>query len=647
MRKTTLSTLLLGLCIGAFTTHAQTPEQRAKIKASYDQEKSRNLQAELKERYEANRKRTLELVQEKGWPLRIEHENGTASVLMGITVDERPIYHMPTNTGSAKTSRVDDIRPGGDTNYDLTGEGMIMGIWEVGEVRTTHIDFWTDLGDNRIEVIDGADFQEPSNGNTHHATHVAGTMIGSGTGDNDALGIAYEANLWAYDAGGDANEIAVAAGEGLLISNHSYGKDSDFVLEWEKGAYSEESYGWDEITYNHPYYQPVVAAGNERVAEVPDGLVGKSTSKNVIVVGAVNEVSNYNPANPEGSVIMSDFSRYGPTDDGRIKPDIVTKGVGVFSCYSDDDTDYEISGGTSMASPGIAGALILLQEHWSNLYEGDGVPYMRAATLKGLMSHTADECGSIDGPDHRFGWGLMNATRAAQVISAHFDPNDNSASIDEKVKANNNNPDEVTVKAQGNGVPLKVSISWTDQQGSTINNGDDDSEIHALVNDLDLRVKLGDDGEEELPWKLSSILSQGAQKADNDVDNIEIVEIPEPVAGAEYTITVIREGFLIGGPQEYTLIVTGMEGTLGISENEFSAGINIYPNPATDVFNIAADASIDTSDATLEMYDIQGRLVKNFDAFTNQINVSDLSAGIYILNIKKDETVATKKLIVE
>ena len=207
---------------------------------------------------------------------------------------------------------------------------------------------------------------------------------------------------------------------------------------------------------------------------------------------------------------------------------------------------------------------------------------MRAATLKGLMSHTADECGLLPGPDHRFGWGLINATRAAQVISADFSEEDTSALIDEK--SINMSTYTTNIIAQGNGTPLKVSISWTDPvHVSKINNGVDDSDEHALVNDLDLRVKMvGDEGEGELPWKLSSILSQGAQKVDNDVDNIEIVEIVAPVAGAEYEISVIPQGILQDGPQKYTLIITGMEGGVnGISENELSAGINVYPNPAT------------------------------------------------------------------
>jgi hypothetical protein len=53
-----------------------------------------------------------------------------------------------------------------------------------------------------------------------------------------------------------------------------------------------------------------------------DMLTGSSVSKNVLVVAAVNAVATYNGPS---SVVMSSFSNYGPTDDGRIKPDISAK----------------------------------------------------------------------------------------------------------------------------------------------------------------------------------------------------------------------------------------------------------------------------------------------------------------------------------
>ena len=66
MKKNTVRGLLLAMILGAaVNAHAQTPEKRAKIVSHYDQAKSRALQADLKQRYEANWKRTLELAQEK------------------------------------------------------------------------------------------------------------------------------------------------------------------------------------------------------------------------------------------------------------------------------------------------------------------------------------------------------------------------------------------------------------------------------------------------------------------------------------------------------------------------------------------------------------------------------------------------------
>lgn len=56
---------------------------------------------------------------------------------------------------------------------------------------------------------------------------------------------------------------------------------------------------------------------------------------------------------------------------------------------------------------------------------------MRAATVKGLALHTADEAGPDPGPDYMFGWGLMNTKRAAFQITDDQGQN----SIDERVLA--------------------------------------------------------------------------------------------------------------------------------------------------------------------------------------------------------------------
>ena len=62
-------------------------------------------------------------------------------------------------------------------------------------------------------------------------------------------------------------------------------------------------------------------------------------------------------------VVMSSFSCWGPTDDGRIKPDVVADGVGVLSSVSSSNTSYSSLSGTSMASPNASGSLLLLQDY--------------------------------------------------------------------------------------------------------------------------------------------------------------------------------------------------------------------------------------------------------------------------------------------
>src|SRR5690606_3289267 len=91
------------------------------------------------------------------------------------------------------------------------------------------------------------------------------------------------------------------------------------------------------------------------------------------------------------------------------------KGVNTFSSVASSNFAYGTMSGTSMASPSVAGGAILLQQHYNDLNQ----EFMLASTLKGLIIHTADEAGTAPGPDYRFGWGLMNTERAAEVISAN------------------------------------------------------------------------------------------------------------------------------------------------------------------------------------------------------------------------------------
>jgi subtilisin family serine protease len=128
-------------------------------------------------------------------------------------------------------------------------------------------------------------------------------------------------------------------------------------------------------------------------------------------VGAVNPLP-YGPANSK-DISVASFSSWGPTDDGRIKPDIVGDGVDVLSTGNANPASYITLSGTSMSAPNITGSLYLLQEYYS---QKNGGAFMRAATLKGLACHTAFDAGNA-GPDYIYGWGLLDMNKAAGAIT--------------------------------------------------------------------------------------------------------------------------------------------------------------------------------------------------------------------------------------
>ncbi len=283
---------------------------------------------------------------------------------------------------------------------------------------------------------------------------------------------------------------------------------------------------------------------------------------------------------------MSSFSSWGPADDGRIKPDISTNGVGLYSADDVSNTAYQSLSGTSMASPSAAGSLILLQEHFENL-NGSG-NFMRASTLKAVAIHTADEAGPNNGPDYMFGWGLMNTKSAADVIS-----DDASLNTIEEIALNNGGNYERIVTAAG-GQPLQVTIVWTDIAGTPTSNSLDPS-TPMIVNELDLKIT--ESSNTYYPWKLNRDNPSAAatRNSENNVDNVEMVTIDNPTGGLQYTIVVDHDGTLSGGSQVFSLVITGI--TTGVPLPpiaEFSAD-NTSPLTGSTVVFTDLSTNIPTS----------------------------------------------------
>jgi trimeric autotransporter adhesin len=549
--------LLSAALLCSFAVSAQTEAERLEIVKSYDAAKSEAFQREMKAKYDKQYSEMLQYAQRNNIPLKKRKADGTTMELQRIASDGTPIYYALSNLGCAKTTRAIDLNTGGSLGLNVNGQNMTVHVWDGGPLRTTHTGFG-----GRATVGDGVNFTT-SNSNNGHANHVAGTMAASlNANGGSARGMAYQAAIKGFDWNNDVAEATTAAANGMLVSNHSYGygvTDANCVMQmgvhWI-GKYDQTAADWDAIMANYPYYQQVNAAGNDRECQASitnkggyDLLAGHSCAKNAIVVAAVNEVASYTSPS---SVVMSTFSNWGPTDDGRIKPDISAKGVNVKSIYSTSNTSYATLSGTSMASPNATGTLALIQQHYKNV-KGS---FMYASMLRGLVLHTADEAGTSAGPDYRFGWGLLNAKAAAQAITASAATTP-TAILSSQVLSNGSSY-TITVSAAG-GQNLEATICWTDPAGTPLANSTIDPTTRALRNDLDIRISRGTTT--YLPWILNPASpAAAATKGDNIRDNIEKIQVAAATAGV-YTITVTHKGTLVGSNQRFALIVTGIGGT--------------------------------------------------------------------------------------
>jgi len=456
------------------------------------------------------------------------------------------------NQDSAALTHVDVVRQNKEYR-NISGKGIRVGIWDQGPVGS-HVDL-----EGRVTIVENGEISD-------HATHVSGTIGGKGLLDPRGAGMAPRSLIFSHDLWGDvvSEMLWAIQSYGVLLANHSWGHNT--------GWYGPSGTGWhwygDELFgYYHAAtgaldsfirendFPAVKSAGNMRdgsfLGPHRDGgdttefqhdlhppnpdfgcLSILSVAKNALVVGAVMK-----------DKVITAFSSTGPTDDGRVKPDVVAPGFKIRSTLPDDT--YRGWSGTSMSAPAVTGISALLIDYYQRLTKKD----MGAALLKALLVHTAEDLGN-PGPDYVFGHGLADAELASRVLRAASGgqagfPDDQVAVI---LKGTADHKDKLTYEfaVPSGAEELRATLVWNDPPGTR------------LVNNLDLWLR-SSGGTKVKPYALNPRdPTAPAVRKRNRRDNVEHIRVESPASGT-WKVRVIGAK-IPEGPQEFFLIVSAGSG---------------------------------------------------------------------------------------
>jgi len=481
--------------------------------------------------------------------------------------------------------------------YSLDGTGVTVLVYDAGQVFA-HQDFGSRL------TVGPSD----TSGIVNHSTHVAGTIGGDGSIVFNNRGMAPGVDIVSYgfeQVGGihqgflytDPGDIEADYTEaistfGVDIANNSIGTNTapnGFPCDWT-GNYNVTSALIDSIargSIGGPF-RIVWANGNERQSFSCQGddngnfgefysTAPPACAKNHITVGSVDADTD----------LTSYFSSWGPTDDGRIKPDISAPGCqaggdgGVTSTSSSGG--YTTMCGTSMATPTTVGISSLILEQYRSTFPDRNDPMN--ATLKTILANTAVDRGNV-GPDYKYGYGSIRGVAAVDAVNAQN-------VIESEVAQGGTYRGIIIV---GAGEPeLKVTIAWDDAPAAP-------GVFNTLVNDLDLKL-IDPAGNEFLPWTLDPLNPDGGavQSTADHLNNIEQVSIMNPTPGA-YTVEVTGFNIPVGPTQTFgltsstTLINCSSAGIVGV-------GGNLFPCSGTTTAQVV-DCDLNTSDLVVDTVDV-------------------------------------------
>lgn len=553
-----------------------------------------------------------------GYDSKIEHP-GNGDVRVPIKVTNNCITAEMDNIRPALSSTPGSFLP--DT---LEGEGQYILLVDAYRPINNHKDFLTNnvtrllipdqyflkIGwdqDLKKNFGDKEFIEYNSIGKVYcneHATACAGTLIGNGYSGGVNLttkGMAPKGKVVFLNWFMATSKISKYALQGAKVVCVPYGywtgwgKDGETYIwgegeaktDYKFGYYSKITQEWDLLANNAPYLLIVKSAGNDNGDKAPtsgryafwdnstqiwdtkeyssetvpdkDGKDGAVTlsdialAKNVLTIGALNNSGN----------AVATLSSNGPTNDYRIKPELVARGENINTTgqFNTEDPVVNLQNGTSFSAPAVAGGVALLNEYLrganTNFYKNKEI--LLSSTMKALLVNTADDIGA-EGPDVFSGYGKPNFKRAFDLINNNIT---NKRQIDEFLFTDKDQVVSFKVKKKTN-QKLTATICWNDPAPANIvsvenaKNGTN-KDLSMLVHNYDLVITSG--GITYKPWSYDKVLKKIEKKA-NDYDNLEQIDIDASAAAQEYEVKIslnTASKATFNGYQVVSLVISGIE----------------------------------------------------------------------------------------
>jgi hypothetical protein len=488
------------------------------------------------------------------------------------------------------------IDQAGAPAFPWRGEGQVVGVADSG-VDLQHPDL-----QSRVTLIERVPPEAPDDP-LGHGTHVCSIIAGDGAASGGAIqGMAPAAKLVMQsirDQFGDYSGFPVDLAElfqqaydaGVRVHNDSWGFRG-------AGLYTTDAFELDQFVFEHPDFLIVVAAGNEGQQPIPlqpgdavgridyNSIASPGSSKNALTVGACCSPRDDGPyqgkfwrdyqgrlPSPQfplvsdepicGSVdVLAAFSSRGPTDDTRVKPDLVAPGTVILAARSGPSSPaphleetafgghYTYQSGTSMAAPVVAGAAALVRQYYVK-EQGHAKPsaaLLKATLINGtqwIATKTAED-DAVGRPNFHQGFGRLNLRQTLPLpanpegFSLRFaDINrDEPAALNSNIASKSAWKKRIQVKA---GLPLRFTLCWTDHPA------------HGLQNHLNLMVQApagqrltGNPELKREPWA----------KADRH-NNVQRITVDNPAAGVwNVVVNAVNTPFPTQG---FSLVATGKD----------------------------------------------------------------------------------------